>query len=188
MESPKHRYAVGIWKSLEPNLPYLLFFFKLSKMFTELSFWSLQLFFLEAGSWKDHCLPIIVSLWCTKVWFSKFQLKGKKMLEQNILIVSLYVRKPASHIWCFFPDCCLFSFPWGDMKQDIHLNRWVLPLNYLTAKSMRSFCCHERKECAGSIPSPPPSPVRSGQEESLLLAASKPEGVEVEDAKEKPGF
>lgn len=53
---------------------------------------------------------------------------------------------------------------------------------------MRSFCCHEGKECAGSIPSPPPSPVRSGQEESLLLATSKPEGVEAEDAKVKLGF
>ena len=88
----------------------------------------------------------------------------------------------------------LLPFLWGDMKQDIDLSRWLLLLHYLTAKSMRSFCCHERKACAGSIPppppppSPPPSPVRSGQEQSLLLAASKPAGVEVEDAKVKPGF
>lgn len=82
----------------------------------------------------------------------------------------------------------LLPFSWGDMKQDIHLNRWLLPLNYLSAKSMKSCCCHEGKECAESISSPPPSPVRSGQEESLLLAASKPEGVEAEDAKVKPGF
>lgn len=75
------------------------------------------------------------------------------------------------------------------MKQDTDLNRWLLPLNYLTAKSMRSFCCHERKEHAGSIPpSPPPFPVRSVQEQSLLLAASKHVGVEVQDAKVKPEF
>lgn len=66
----------------------------------------------------------------------------------------------------------LLPFPWGRMKQDSDLNRWLLPLNYLTAISIRSFCCHERKECAGSIPPPPlsspPSPVRSVQEQSAI--------------------